>query len=443
MTDVDTILTGRWVVPIVPHETIYNDYAIVIHQGRIKDLLPKQGITRKYQTNHFVELTDHAILPGFVNAHTHSPMILFRGLADDLPLMKWLNNYIWPAEKKWLDETFIADGTQLAIAEMIKNGITCFNEHYFFPEIIAQTAIKAGIRACIGLLIINVATAWAQNEKDALHKGMHIYNEFASHPLITFSLAPHAPYTTTNDILEQVGQFAFEHKLPIHMHVHETAHEIADSLKQYHARPLRRLYDLELLSPRFQCVHMTQVTTDDIDILKATQTQVTHCPKSNLKLASGYCPVQELLDNKINVALGTDSAVSNNNLDMLGEMHTAALIGKAIAEDATAVSAASVLRMATLNGARAIGLDHEIGSIEINKAADLIAIDLNQLTTQPIYNPISQIVYASNNSQVTDVWVAGKRLLENRKLASLHEKAILENAQKWQHRIKNSRKDVS
>ncbi len=435
MIKVDTILYCRWVIPIEPHTKIYNNYAVVIHDGKILDVLPEDKVEGKYSSDDVQRLTDHALLPGFVNAHTHSPMVLFKGLADDLPLMEWLNDHIWPAERQWLNDEFIADGTELAIAEMIHNGTTCFNEHFFFPQVMSKVTEQYKLRACIGATIINFPTNWSKDENDGFKKFQSFYENMPKNDLLTASLAPHAPYSVTDNILEKINHFAGENNLTIHMHVHETAHEVNESLETIGKRPLRRLYDLGLLSERFQCVHMTQIDDEDVELLTETAAHVTHCPESNLKLASGYCPVDLFLKKRINVALGTDGAASNNNLDIIGELRSAAFIGKTISKSAAAVSAAEVLRMATLNGAKALGLVDKIGSIEIGKAADLIAINLNHFNTRPIYNPISQIVYSANNTQITDVWVAGVQLLKNQQLVLMDEDQLQAKASKWQQRL--------
>lgn len=436
MTDADLIIHAPWIIPVQPSGVTLDNHSVVIRDSLILDVLPTDDAKRQYQAKQNINLSHHALLPGFVNAHTHSPMILFRGLADDLLLMEWLTEYIWPAEQKWVDEEFIRDGSQLAILEMLKSGTTCFNEHYFYADLIAEVARDAGMRACIGLLVINVPTKWSSDEEDAFEKGVKIFSQFKKDPLITFSMAPHAPYTTTDTILKKIRDFSNEHDLPIHMHVHETAAEIEQSMADFKKRPLKRLYDLGLLSEKFQCVHMTQTNDEDIAILKKTNANVTHCPESNLKLASGYCPTQKLLNNSVNIALGTDSAVSNNNLDMLGEIRTAALIGKAVANDATAVNATQALHMATLGGAKALGLEDKIGSIETGKIADLIAIDLDQISTQPLYRPISQIVYAAYPNQVTDVWISGKHLMKNGIVQTLDENRIKEKVKQWRSKIK-------
>lgn len=437
MQKVDLIINASWVIPIQPANTTYENYSVIVKDSRILNILPSYTVNEQYQSDEVINLPHHALLPGFVNAHTHSPMILFRGLADDLLLMEWLNEYIWPSEQKWVDEQFIRDGTQLALVEMLKSGTTCFNEHYFYPDLIAEESKAAGMRACIGLLVINVPTKWSKDEEDSFSKGVSIFEQFQHDPLITFSMAPHAPYTTTDTILTKIRDYSREHKLPIHMHVHETANEVEQSLASFSKRPLKRLYDLGLLSEHFQCVHMTQINDEDIELLKATRANVTHCPESNLKLASGYCPTQKLLVNDINIALGTDSAVSNNNLDMLGEIRTAALIGKAVANDATAVNAGQALHMATLGGATALGLQNQIGSIEVGKFADLIAIDLDHISTQPLYHPMSQIVYAAYPHQVSDVWIAGKHLVKNTQLLALNEQEIKEKVKVWSSKIKS------
>jgi 5-methylthioadenosine/S-adenosylhomocysteine deaminase len=434
MNQVDTILNCRWLIPVEP-EVVHHHYAVIINEGKIQDFLPQDQVSHNYTSKHEVNLDHHALLPGFVNAHTHSPMTLFRGLADDLPLMEWLNDHIWPAENKWLSREFIKEGTQLAIAEMIKSGTTCFNEHFFFPEEIANVVLDAKIRACIGGTIINFPTNWSKDENDAFNRATALYREYGNQALLTWSLAPHAPYTTTDSILRKIAEFSKEHRLPIHMHVHETLSEVQESLEKYSQRPLQRLHRLGLLSAHLQCVHMTQLHEADIELLRQSNSHVIHCPESNLKLASGNCQTQRLIQNNINVALGTDSAASNNDLDMMGEMHTAALIGKTVSANPTAVSATTTIRMATLNGAKALGLEDKIGSIEIGKSADIIAINLKSLNTVPTYHPLSQIIYSASNRQVSDVWIAGRQLLKDGTLVHVDEEGLFANIKKWQARI--------
>ncbi len=427
---VDTLIQARWIIPVEPHEAILEHHALVIHEGHILDILPQQHAQKKYQASQLENLPNHALIPGFINAHTHIAMTLFRGIADDLPLMDWLENHIWPLEKKWANDAFVRDGSDLAIAEMLRGGTTCFNDMYFFPEITAHQAIAHGIRANIGLITIDFPTAWADGPDQYIEKGLALHEELRHEPLIRTPFAPHAPYTVSDVPLQQISALATELNLPIHMHVHETKHEVGQG-----ERPLKRLHDLGLINPSFIAVHMTQLTNSEIKKFAQTGAHIVHCPESNLKLASGFCPVQKCLDAGINVALGTDGAASNNDLDMLGEMRTAALLAKGVAEDASAVSAATALRMATLNGAKALGIEDITGSLSIGKAADLCAIDLSEIETQPLYNAISQIVYSASRNQVSDVWVAGKRCLKNRQLTTLNLPDLKSKIALWQQKL--------
>lgn len=433
---IDKLLFARWVIPVEPHNIYHENYAVAIHEGRIIDLLPNDAAQAKYQATESIHLTEHVLLPGFINAHTHSPMTLLRGLADDLALMDWLNNHIWPAEKAWLNEQFVKDATELALAEMIRCGTIGFNEHYFYHDKIAETTIKAGMRARIGILVLEIVDVGATSAEDLIRHGRQFIEKYKDHPTIQVSLAPHAPYSVGDDALLKINDLAKEYGLPIHMHVQETAFEVNQETVKYSKRPMKRLQDLGLLSPKFQAVHMTQVNEEDLAILVETGTSVVHCPESNLKLASGFCPVNQLLKAGVNVALGTDGAASNNDLDMLGEMRTAAFIGKAVAQEDTAVSAADALRMATLNGAKALQWENETGSLEVGKSADIIAINLNDLNTQPVYNPISQIVYAAHQHQVTDMWIQGRPIMRERELKTLDETAILTKTKEWQKKIR-------
>ena len=435
MKNIDTLIHARWIIPVEPHDTVYEHHAVAVHEGRILELLPSAEANNKYRAEVEHRLDAHALIPGLVNAHTHAAMALFRGLADDLPLMEWLQNHIWPAEGRWVSPEFVADGTRLAIAEMLRGGTTCFSDMYFFPDETARVADNAGIRAVVGLIVIDFPTVWAANADEYLHKGIAVHDHFRNNPLITTAFAPHAPYTVSNDPLQRVVTYAEELDIPVHMHVHETQHEVAEAVDNTGLRPLARLEQLGLVSPRLIAVHMTQLEEHEIARLASRGAHVVHCPESNLKLASGFCPVQKLLDAGINVALGTDGAASNNDLDMFGEMRTAALLAKAVASDASAVNAAQALRMATLGGARALGLEDSIGSLEAGKAADITAVRLDSVETQPLYHPVSQLVYAASREQVSDVWVAGRHLLKDRVLTTLDQEAIIKKARGWAEKI--------
>jgi 5-methylthioadenosine/S-adenosylhomocysteine deaminase len=434
---VNTIINARWIIPLSDQdETDYlYQHSLVIQQGRIEAVLPTETVSGQYIAEETIELTDHALMPGMINTHTHASMSLFRGLADDLPLMDWLNNHIWPAEAKWVNEEFVRDGTRLAIAEMIKSGTTCFNDMYFFPDITAQVSASSNIRATVGMIVIDFPSNWAADQNDYFNKGLQVHDQYKDHPLIQAAFAPHAPYSVSDEPLQRIQMLANELDVTIHMHVHETVDEINMGMENHQCRPIERLNRLGLLSPSMAAVHMTQLTDDEIQLISDTGTQVVHCPQSNLKLASGFCPVQKLVENNINVALGSDSAASNNNLDMLNEMQTAALLAKGVSGNAEAVPARQALKMATINGAKALGIDTETGSLEPGKSADITAIDMNKSATEPVYYPISQIVYASQSADVSDVWIAGKQVLKNRQLTLMDEKDIIEKARNWQTRI--------
>jgi 5-methylthioadenosine/S-adenosylhomocysteine deaminase len=432
---VDTLIHAGWIIPVEPPFDTLKHHSLVIHNGRICDLLPTELAKQRYQATTVENLENHVLLPGLINSHTHAAMSLMRGIADDLPLMDWLQNHIWPLEQQWMNAEFVKDGTDLAIAEMLRGGTTCFNDMYFFPDISAQQAQQAGIRATVGLIVIDFPSVWAKDSDEYLSKGLVLYEHLKDSSLCNTAFAPHAPYTVSDAPLEKIRDYAKALNCPVHIHVHETAFEVEQAQEHTGKRPLQRLQELGLVNSSLIAVHATQLSDAEISLLAEAGAHIVHCPESNLKLASGFCPVAKCLDAGVNVALGTDGAASNNDLDMFGEMRTAALLAKAVANNASAVSAMTALRMATINGAKALGLADEIGSLKIGKAADVIAIDLSTLETQPLYCPVSQIVYAASRQQVTDVWVAGKRLLQQRQLTTLNIDELSAKVANWQQRL--------
>jgi 5-methylthioadenosine/S-adenosylhomocysteine deaminase len=435
MRKIERLIHAQWIVPIDADDSVLNDHCLAIDNGVIIDILPSHEADVQYQAKIINDCTRHVLIPGLINTHTHAAMSLLKGLSDDLPLMDWLENHIWPVEDKWVSAEFVYQGTQLAIAEIIRSGTTCFNDMYFFPEAIARAADEAKIRASIGMIVIDFPSAYAKNANDYLQKGLEVHDEFASNTLINFAFAPHAPYTVSDNPLKKLHQLSREKNIPVHIHLHETAHEVQEAINRTGKRPLDRLDELELLNKHLIAVHMTQLTDAEITLLRDKKVNIIHCPESNLKLASGFCPVNKLIGAGINVALGTDSNASNNDLDMLGEIRTASLLAKGVSGDARSIPAYQAIRMATLNGAVALGMDNITGSLEIGKAADVVAIKLDAIETSPLYNPVSHLVYCANRSQVTEVWVAGRQLLDNRKLTTLDEHQLLINARKWQQRL--------
>jgi len=437
--NVEQIIYGRWVIPLEAEtesdKSVLEHYAVVIDNGIIVDILSADTCRKKYQGTIEHHLDKHALLPGFINTHTHAAMSLMRGMADDLPLMDWLNNYIWPTESKCVNYKFVKQGTELAIAEMLRSGTTTFNDMYFFPDAAAKAAEQSGIRACIGLIVIDFPSAWAKDGAEYLHKGLELYEQYRHHPLITTAFAPHAPYTVSDDNLIKLNALAEELDIPVHIHLHETTDEIQQSLSNTALRPIKRLQQLGLLSPSLLAVHMTQLQEDEFEVLQRYGVNVVHCPQSNMKLASGFCPVSRLLENNINTALGTDGAASNNDLDMLGELQSAALLAKAVSGNAASVPAYSALRIATINGAKALGIDRITGSLVKGKAADIIAIDLDTIETQPVYHPVSQVVYSASREQISDVWVHGKHLLKERKLMTIDEGKVMQQTREWKESV--------
>ncbi len=438
MMEIDTLLNARWIVPVEPDGMVFERHAVAINDGRIIDILPWDQAKKRYRAHVDLELKERMLIPGLINTHTHAGMNLFRGLADDLPLMEWLHNHIWPVEKKWVNEEFMRVSVQLAVAEMLRCGTTCFSDMFYFPEITARTAAGCGMRVCVGMIVLDFPTNYASSADEYISKGLMVHDEHKNEALISTAFAPHAPYTVSDAALKRVRTYADELDVPVHMHVHETDDEIAQSMASFGRRPLQRLNDLGLVSPALLAVHMTHLNESDIQLCAESGAHVLHCPESNLKLASGFCPVQRLLDAGVNVALGTDSVASNNDLDMLGELSTAALLAKGVAGDATALPARSALRLATLNGAIALGLDEEIGSLRAGKSADIAAVALNEIECIPHYDPISQLVYAAGRDQVTDVWIAGQHLLKERRLTTINESTLKDQVRQWNINIRSS-----
>ncbi|MEO8645745.1 TRZ/ATZ family hydrolase [Pseudomonas sp.] len=430
----DLLLLPTWLVPVEPAGVVLKEHALGIRDGRIVFIGPRSAAL-KLDATEVRELPDMLLCPGLINAHGHAAMTLFRGLADDLPLMTWLENHIWPAEAKWVDEAFVRDGTDLAIAEQIKGGITCFSDMYFFPKVASERVHNSGIRAQIAIPILDFPIPGASTADEAIRQGVELFGDLKHHERIKVTFGPHAPYTVGDENLEKIRVITEELDASIHMHVHETAYEVQQSVEQHGERPLARLGRLGLLGPRFQAVHMTQISDEDLVLLVESNTNVIHCPESNLKLASGFCPVERLWQAGVNVAVGTDGAASNNDLDLLGETRTAALLAKAVAGSATALDAHRALRMATLNGARALGIEAQVGSLEVGKAADIVAFDLSGLAQQPVYDPVSQLIYATGRDCVKHLWVAGKQLLDDRRLTRMDEEQLCATAKAWGQRI--------
>ncbi|HEY0503895.1 MAG TPA: TRZ/ATZ family hydrolase [Lysobacter sp.] len=431
----DLLIEAGWVVPVEPHGVVLEDHAVAVRDGAIVALLPTREARQRFAPAQTVSRPEAALIPGLVNAHTHNPMTLLRGIADDLPLMEWLQGHIWPVEGAVIGPEFVADGIALAIAEMLRGGTTCANENYFFPDVQAAVYKRHGFRARVGLPVIDFPTAWASSSDEYFDRAGEVHDQWRDDPLVATTFAPHAPYTVSDGNFERIRMLSDQLDIPVHLHTHETAHEVVESHDKYGQRPLARLDRLGLVNDRLIAVHMTQLTDAEIALCAQRGVSVVHCPESNLKLASGFCPVGKLARAGVNLAIGTDGCASNNDLDMFGETRTAALLAKAVAGDASALDAAHALRAATLGGARALGFDAKIGSIEPGKQADLVCVDLGQLETQPLHHVISQLIYATGRHQVSDVWIAGHARLRERVLVDMDVNALIANARQWRARI--------
>jgi 5-methylthioadenosine/S-adenosylhomocysteine deaminase len=431
----DLIIEAGWVVPVVPHGVVLTDHAVAVTGGSIVAVLPIAEARARFVARDTVSRADAALIPGLVNAHTHNPMTLLRGVADDLPLKVWLQQHIWPIEAAVIGPAFVADGVTLAIAEMLRGGTTCCNENYFFPDVQADTYKRHGFRARVGLPVIDFPTAWAASDDEYFDRAGEVHDQWRADGLVATAFVPHAPYTVSDASFERVRLLAEQFDIPVHLHLHETVQEVQQSIEQHGQRPIARIDRLGLFDDRLIAVHMTQLSEAEIALCADRGVSVVHCPESNLKLASGFCPAAAIDRAGVTLAIGTDGCASNNDLDMIGETRTAALLAKAVAQDAAALDAYTALRAATLGGARAMGFEHLIGSLEPGKQADLVCIDLAAIETQPLHHVVSQLVYAAGRQQVRDVWIAGVRKLEDYRLNDIDTGALLAKAREWRMRI--------
>lgn len=436
LIQVEQIIEARWVVPVDSKNSLYEFYAVVMNHQLIVDVLPTLQARMKYQAIEVVVLDDHVLIPGLINAHTHAAMTMMRGIADDQPLMVWLNEHIWPAERAMVTERYVEDASLLACAEMLAGGTTCFNDMYFYPQATATAVTKAGIRAHLGLTVLEFPTNYAVDADDYLLKGFEAHDSWRGNNLISSMLAPHAPYTISNQTFEKVLTYAEQLGLGIHTHLHETRDEISQSEVTYGVRPIQRLATLGMLGPGFVAAHGVHLLPHEIDMLAEYGSHIAHCPASNLKLGSGIAPIDALLKNHVNVCIGTDGAASNNRLDMFSEMRLAALLSKGVSEDASVLPAYDALKMATINAANAIGLDTKIGSIDIGKQADLVAVKLSDFSISPCYDPVSHLVYSCGREHVTHTWVAGALRYSNGTYANIEPVELKEIIQTWQPKLR-------
>jgi 5-methylthioadenosine/S-adenosylhomocysteine deaminase len=430
----DLIVSPSWIISVNENFEILENHSLVVKDGKILDILDKQQAQGKYSGNS-LELESHALLPGFINSHCHSAMSLLRGYAEDQPLQSWLSDSIWPAEGKWVSEDFVRDGSLLACAEMIKSGTTCFNDMYFFPDVVANIAEASKMRACLSFPVLEFPSAWAQNADEYIDKGLALQDQYKNHAMIGTAFGPHAPYTVSLETMARITTLAEEIDSNIHIHLHENAQEVADHKKEHGKSAIEQYADKGFLSPRLQAVHMTQLSEQELNLVEKFGVNIVHCPESNMKLASGIAPLDQIEAKNINLALGTDGCASNNDLDMIGEMKSAGLLAKVSSGNANTAKAENLLRMATINGAKVLGIEEQCGSLEVGKSADMISIDFSTLDCVPLYNPVSQIIYSASKNQVSNVWISGEQLLKEKSLCLIDEKEVMKKAQHWQQKI--------
>ena len=434
MTSPNFALHADAIIPVAGPENIVTGKSLIVRNGLIDDIVTTADALQLVDVAQ-IDLPGHTLMPGLINAHGHAAMTLLRGYADDLPLDRWLNEKIWPLEGKWVAPDFVRDGTEIAAAEMILSGITTTSDMYFFPDVAAQALRSSGMRTQIVFPIMNIPTSWATDAREYLDKGLALRDHFRSDDLVDVGLGPHSTYTVDESLLSTTAMFANELDAAVQIHLHETAAEVLAHVDVMGERPIDTLARIGLLGPRTQCVHMTDLGTQDIDTLVQHGAHVVHCPRSNMKLASGACPVARLKVSGVNVAIGTDGAASNNKLNGLAEMQAASLLAKLQSGDPTALPAIESIKAATLDGARALGLDGVTGSLEVGKSADIIALDTASLSMGPSHCVESDIVYASSGNEVTWSWIAGKNVLKNRQLQTLDKDALAHKAQVWRAKL--------
>jgi len=436
--NVSIIISTSWIFTSDPESQLLSDYSVVIENDKIIDLVPQSKVFDEYEADNTYQLTDHILIPGLINTHTHAAMSLFKGFADDLPLQEWLNNHIWPAEKEFVNPSFVKDGSILGLSEMIKSGVTTFNDMYFFPDATAEAVKELGVRSNIGLVVLDFPTNYATDPEDYLLKGFEFRDKWRNEELITTSIAPHAPYSVSDEAFTLINTYSEELNINIHTHLHETQWEIEASIDKYGITPVQRLNNLGIIGPSLTAAHCVYLNDQDMGILAKNKVSIVHNPSSNMKLGSGIADVAKMLKQNLSVSLGTDSSASNNRLDIMEEMRLAALLIKGSTKSPESIPANEAIKMATINGAKALGLGSVIGSIEKNKKADLVAIDLSAIENQPIYNPISTLVYSSSRSDVSYVWIDGKIKLKEKSLVNIDEERIIQLAKKWQRKLKKT-----
>jgi 5-methylthioadenosine/S-adenosylhomocysteine deaminase len=435
---VDLLIRGGTILTMDSQDRVIENGALAVRGDTIIAVGDSAELSRRYTARRVIYATGKAVLPGLINTHTHAPMTLFRGIADDLDLQEWLTKYIFPAEKKNVTRDFVYWGMMLACLEMIQSGTTTFADMYYFEDAVAEAAAKAGMRAVPGETILDFPSPDSPTVAEALAYTKRFIEKWRNHPLITPAVAPHAAYTCSTDTLLGAKKLADEYGVPLLIHLSETQPEVEEIKKKYNATPVEYLERIGFLSERVLAAHVVHVNESEIATLKKRNVGAAHNPQSNMKLASGAAPVVQMLAAGLALGLGTDGAASNNNLDMFTEMKVATLLQKHLSRDPRALSARDVLRMATINGARALDKEKDIGSLEAGKKADLIIVKLDSPHQIPLYDVGSQLVYATKSSDVETAIINGKVVMSARRVLTLNEPLIRRRVEALTERIKQS-----
>ena len=435
---IDILIKHGLVLTMNPNLDVIPDGAVAIKGNKIVDVGPTDRLRSTYEVETAIDATNKLVLPGLINTHTHAPMTILRGIADDLPLMEWLEHHIWPVERKFMDADTVYLGAMLACIELLQSGTTTFVDMYFFEDKVAEAATRAGIRCVVSEVLIDFPTPCNPTPEGAIKYTKWLMDKWRDHPLITVAVSAHAPYSCSKPVLQHAAKLASEANVPLLIHLSETKDEVKRITQQHGMSPVEYLASIGFLGPNVIAIHCVHLSQHDIELLARHRVSVSHNPESNMKLASGIAPVPQLLSAGINVGLGTDGTASNNNLDMFGEMDTAAKLHKVISGDPTVMDAKTVVKMATCMGAKVIGMDDKIGSIEKGKLADIIIVDLNRPHLTPMYDPYSHLVYSARADDVEVVIINGKLVLRDRKLLTIDIDDVLQQVRVIASRIKRA-----
>ncbi|MBI5741342.1 MAG: amidohydrolase family protein [Nitrospirae bacterium] len=437
MQNVDYIIRADYLLTMEGDLAVIRDGAVAVTGSDITDAGTFAGVSAKYTSKKIIEGKDRAVFPGLINTHTHAAMVYFRGLADDLPLMEWLQDHIWPAEGKWMTEEFVGDAVGLACLEMLKAGVTTYADMYFFQNAAGKKLEKIGMRGVLGAGVIDFPfTGYARAVDDYFANAENLINNFKDSDFVFPCIAPHATYTCGPDNYKRANALSEKYNVPVHTHLAETQFEVAECQKRFGKTPVEYFESIGMLSERLFAAHCVWLTDNEIELLAKRKAGVAHCIESNLKLASGFAPVPKLLSAGVRVGLGTDGAASNNDLSILGEISTAAKVHKAVSGDPTVVDSRTALLMATKIGAEILGLGDKVGSIRPGKKADLVMAGLSKPHLTPIYDIYSHLTYCLRPSDIETVMVNGKIVIERGRPTTMDEEEVLAKAREWQEKIK-------